>query len=65
MVLRYSHLGLTLGIIFAGFPLAGYWADRRCDSLPLFTILGAILGFAAGMVHVFKKVGPLGKRIEE
>ena len=35
-------------------PLGGYWLDGKFGTLPLFTILGLILGFSTALWHLVK-----------
>lgn len=51
----YLGIGLQIAASFALFVLAGYWADRQLGTLPLFLILGVLLGMA-GMGLVLWKV---------
>lgn len=56
----------TIGLEFALPPLAGSWLDRRWGTTPLFTIIGAVMGFAVGMMHLLgiarEASGPAVKR---
>ena len=45
---RVTAIGLEFGLP----ALLGYALDRRWDSSPVATLIGACLGFAAGMVHL-------------
>lgn len=55
------EMGRTLGLGFqfaasvAVLTLGGYWLDGRVGSLPLFTILGALLGFAGGTYSLVRR----------
>jgi F0F1-type ATP synthase assembly protein I len=51
---RYAHLGFQLALSLGLFLLAGWWLDGRLGTTPLLTIIGAMLGAAAGfysMIH--------------
>jgi ATP synthase protein I len=51
---RYSGHGLTLAAAVGLFLLAGWWLDGRVGTTPLFTILGALVGAAAGFYHLIQ-----------
>lgn len=53
---RYSGHGLTLAMATGLFLLVGWWIDGRVGTLPLFTILGAMVGAAAGFYHMLHHV---------
>jgi ATP synthase protein I len=44
----------TIGLEFALPPLLGSWADRWCRTGPWLMIVGAVLGFGVGMMHVLQ-----------
>ena len=50
--MQYASVGvelfLTIGLALAG----GYWLDVRWDVLPVFTLLGLVLGFGAGLTRL-------------
>lgn len=53
---RYSGHGLTIAMSTALFLLAGWWVDGRLGTEPLFTIMGALLGAAAGFYSMLQHV---------
>lgn len=54
-------------MVFSGvlFALAGVWLDRQIGTVPLFTIVLAVLGFAGGVANVYYSYKRDMKRIEE
>ena len=52
-----SELGVTMGLIAAGFVmlalLGGRWLDARLGTTPVATVVGAICGAIAGQVALF------------
>ncbi|MFO0910545.1 MAG: AtpZ/AtpI family protein [Isosphaeraceae bacterium] len=44
----------TVGLEFALPPLMGAFLDRWWGISPVATLLGAVLGFAVGMMHLLK-----------
>jgi F0F1-type ATP synthase assembly protein I len=54
--LRYSHLGLQF-IVSVGLPLAGgIWLDRKLGTVVLFTLVGLVLGFGAGLFSLYNEL---------
>jgi len=51
---------LDIGIQFAvavGLCVAGgYWLDKKLGTIPLFIILGTVLGASAGFLNIYKAV---------
>ena len=63
-----SGLGLALRLLGLGWYIAlciilgaagGVWLDKRLDVLPLFTLLGVILGSGLAFYGVYKMIVPL------
>jgi F0F1-type ATP synthase assembly protein I len=52
--MQWASRVTTLGLEFALPPLLGVYLDRRWGSTPLATVIGAVLGFAVGMMHVLR-----------
>lgn len=44
----------SIGMEFALPPLAGAYIDHRAGTTPLLTLLGVVLGFAVGMMHILR-----------
>ncbi len=53
---RYAGLGLQLALSVGLFLAVGWWLDGRLGTVPLFTILGAFLGGAAGFYSLYQHV---------
>lgn len=51
---RGMQLGLELGVSVVVCTLAGIWADKTFGTVPLFILLGLVLGFSAGMWHLYR-----------
>jgi F0F1-type ATP synthase assembly protein I len=60
--LRYSHLGVEFFLSVAIFTGIGIWLDRRLGTVVLFTLLGLALGFAGGLVALYRELFP-GKEV--
>jgi ATP synthase protein I len=48
----YSLALAQVGVEMVLPTLAGYWIDSWLDTTPWITIVAAVLGFAAGMIHL-------------
>ncbi len=55
----YVAIAIVLGI--AG----GIWLDNRTGTLPLFTLLGVLLGTVAAFYGLYRMVEPLFKGVED
>lgn len=51
---RLSGHGLTIALATAAFLLAGWWLDGRLGTTPLLTIMGALVGGAAGFYSLLQ-----------
>lgn len=56
-----STLGLEFAVAVALGAAAGIWADRAYHTLPWFSLVGIVTGFALGMYIVIKEA----KRLEQ
>ncbi len=52
--MEWASRATTIGLEFALPPLLGAWGDGRWKTGPWLTVVGAVLGFAAGMMHVLQ-----------
>jgi len=52
---RYTTVGLEFTVIFALFVGAGMFLDRWLELKPVFTVWGAILGFAAALRQLLRR----------
>jgi ATP synthase protein I len=57
---RLAGLGLTLFLILCLPTVVGYFLDRLAGTLPLFLLIGLVLGFAGGMFYVYRALQKLG-----
>ena len=61
----YAHfltLGFTFVSIIGGLTLVGFFADRLLGTLPLFLLVGLVLGFVAGLFYVYRALQSLDDR---
>ena len=55
----YATLGFEVVLPVLLSTYGGYWLDERLGTLPLFLLVGVLLGMAAGFYTLFKRVaGP-------
>jgi F0F1-type ATP synthase assembly protein I len=50
----WASRATSLGLEFALPALAGFWLDGRFGTSPWIALVGALLGFAAGMTHLLR-----------
>ena len=51
---RYSGYGLQLAASVGLFMAAGWWVDGKLGSTPLLTLVGALVGGAAGFYNLYQ-----------
>ena len=54
----YAGAGLTLTASVVLFGVGGYFLDRQFGTLPLFLVVGTVLGMVGGFIHLFQVVAP-------
>lgn len=59
-LLRTSHLGIQFVLVFGLFVFLGYFADDKLGTLPLFFLLGVLVGFAAAFYQLYVAVFGIG-----
>lgn len=59
VVLQLMGIGWYIGISIIGGLFSGLWIDKMISSLPVFTILGVILGTVLAFYGVYKMLLPL------
>ena len=52
--MQWASRVTTVGLEFALPPLLGVWLDRWWGTTPWATVVGAVLGFAVGMMHILR-----------
>lgn len=60
----FSEIGISLLITTLVGVLAGRWADEQLDSLPVFLIVGFLIGAGTGTVMIYRLVSRFLKTIE-
>ena len=57
---RFLGIGFTLGLILGAPVLVGLVLDRLAGTLPLFLLVGVVLGFAGSLYYVYRALQGLG-----
>jgi F0F1-type ATP synthase assembly protein I len=52
------NLGMTFAVSIGGLAYLGHRLDRRWETEPWMTLVGAILGMVLGFVNLFRLVMP-------
>ncbi|WP_273843290.1 AtpZ/AtpI family protein [Rubrobacter calidifluminis] len=59
---RYIGIGFAFVAVIAALAAGGFFVDGLVGTLPLFTILGLVAGFAGALYYVYLAVKGLGGR---
>ena len=57
---RYITVGFTILLIIAGLTTGGYLLDNLLGTLPLFLLLGVVVGFVTALYYVYLQVKKMG-----
>lgn len=57
---RFIHVGFAFMLTIAAFTAGGYGLDVLTGTLPLFMLLGMLVGFVAALYYLFKTLGNVG-----
>lgn len=60
----FSEIGITLLVTTLIGVLAGYWLDRQLATLPIFLVVGMLLGFGGGGYAVYRLINRFLARYE-
>jgi ATP synthase protein I len=60
----FSEIGISLLVTTLLGVLVGYWADGQLGTLPIFVIVGFVLGAGAGTLMIYRLVSNFLKTIE-
>jgi len=60
----FSEIGISLLVTTLLGVLIGYWADGQFGTLPVFVIVGFLVGAGAGTVMIYRLVSKFLKTIE-
>jgi Putative F0F1-ATPase subunit Ca2+/Mg2+ transporter len=60
----FSEIGVLLLVTTLAGVAAGYWADQRLGTLPVFVLLGFFAGAGSGAVGIWRLITRFLKRFE-
>ena len=60
----FSEIGISLLITTLVGVLAGRWIDAQLDSLPIFVIVGFLVGAGSGTVMIYRLVSRFLKTLD-
>ena len=60
----FSEIGISLLVTTLLGVLAGYWADRQFGTLPVFVVIGFLIGAGAGTVMIYRLVSRFLKTMD-
>ena len=52
----FSEIGLIILVTTLGGSLVGYWIDKQLGTLPIFVVVGLLIGLAAGHRGVYRLI---------
>jgi F0F1-type ATP synthase assembly protein I len=55
---RHAGVGIQFAATLVIMTLAGHWLDTRLGTVPLFLILGMLLGFLGATIALIRQVSP-------
>jgi hypothetical protein len=60
----FSEIGMLLLVTTLAGVAAGYWADQRLGTIPVFVLLGFFAGAGSGAVGIWRLITRFLKRFE-
>jgi F0F1-type ATP synthase assembly protein I len=52
----FGEIGLIILVTTLGGSLVGYWIDRQLNTVPVFVVIGLLIGLTAGARAVYKLI---------
>ena len=52
----FSEIGIVFLIMTLAGVLAGYWVDQRLGTIPIFVLVGFLLGSGTGAIGVYRLI---------
>jgi ATP synthase protein I len=52
----FSEIGLILLVTTLGGSLVGYWVDKQLHTVPVFVVVGLLIGLSAGARAVYRLI---------
>ena len=60
----FSEIGLVLLVTTLAGVAAGYWLDQRLGTLPVFVLVGFLVGAGIGAIAMYRMITRFLKRLE-
>jgi ATP synthase protein I len=60
----FSEIGMILLVTTLAGVAAGYWADQRLGTLPIFVLVGFLVGAGIGTVGIYRLITRFLKRFD-
>jgi ATP synthase protein I len=60
----FSEIGMLLLVTTLAGVAAGYWADQRLGTLPVFVLVGFLAGAGIGTVGIYRLITRFLKRLD-
>ncbi len=60
----FSEVGMVLLVTTLAGVAAGYWADQRLGTLPVFVLVGFLAGVGIGTVGIYRLITRFLKRFD-
>ena len=58
---RYLIIGTVFLVILCVFGVIGFFVDSLLRTLPLFLLVGLMIGFAGGLYYLYRAIDELGR----
>mgnify|MGYP006311621309 CR=1 FL=1 len=55
-IASYSHIGITFAVTILVFIFGGQYLDKKLDTDPYLTLIGAFLGAGLGFYYIIKEL---------
>jgi F0F1-type ATP synthase assembly protein I len=52
----FSEIGLIILVTTLGGSLVGYWVDKQLNTVPVFVVVGLLIGLTAGARAVYRLI---------
>lgn len=52
----FSEIGLIILVTTLGGSLVGYWIDKQLNTVPVFVVVGLLIGLTAGARAVYRLI---------
>ncbi len=61
----FSEIGLILLVTVLAGVLGGYWIDQQLGTLPIFVLIGLLIGLATGALAMYRMISRFLARYED